>query len=74
MARKFSDDRATAAKNGFLGFITIGQYDDTFESEAFSLKNDGDYTAPFKTALGYHIKRIFEKKTCLTTTWSKNHL
>lgn len=62
MARKFSDDRATAAKNGFLGFITIGQYDDTFESEAFSLKNDGDYTAPFKTALGYHIVKRISKK------------
>ncbi len=61
-AKTFSDDKATSSKGGFLGFVTIGQYDPAFEDAVFSLKNDGDYTAPFKTALGYHIVKRISKK------------
>lgn len=62
MAKTFSDDKATASKGGFLGFITIGQYDNTFEDPVFALTKDGEYTRPFKTALGYHIVRRISKK------------
>lgn len=62
MAKKFSDDRNTAAKGGFLGFITIGTYDENFENHVFALTKDGEYTEPFKTALGYHIVKRISKR------------
>ncbi len=61
-ARKYSGDLASAPKGGFLGFITIGQYDSAFEDPVFALTRDGDYTRPFKTALGYHIVKRISKK------------
>lgn len=61
-AKKFSDDKATSGKGGFLGFITIGQYDNVFEDAVFELTKDGTYTKPFKTALGYHIVKRISKK------------
>jgi len=62
MAKKFSDDRNTSAKGGFLGFITIGTYDENFENHVFALTKDGEYTEPFKTALGYHIVKRISKR------------
>lgn len=62
IARKYSGDLASAPKGGFLGFITIGQYDNAFEDPVFALTKDGEYTKPFKTALGYHIVKRISKK------------
>lgn len=62
MARTFSDDKNTQLRNGYLGFITINQYSQKFEDEAFSLKNDGDITKPFQTEMGFHILRRISKK------------
>ncbi|MBK8604523.1 MAG: peptidylprolyl isomerase [Saprospiraceae bacterium] len=70
-AKNFSDDKATSGKGGFLGFITIGQYDPTFEDAVFTLKNDGDYTTPFKTALGFHIVKRISKKSDVNFETSK---
>ena len=59
MAKKYSMDKNTAKKGGYLGFFGIGKYSQKFEDEVFSLKKDGEFSKPFKTSLGWHIvKRI----------------
>jgi len=70
-AKMFSDDKATSGKGGFLGFITIGQYDNSFEDAVFGLTKDGEYTKPFKTALGYHIVKRISKKEDVSFELSK---
>lgn len=57
--KNFSNDRLTAASDGLMPDFTTGTYSPAFENEVFKIKKDGDYTAPFETALGFHIvKRI----------------
>jgi peptidyl-prolyl cis-trans isomerase SurA len=49
----------TAPKGGYIGFFGINRYQKNFEEAAFALKNDGEYTAPVETTIGWHIvKRI----------------
>ena len=59
LARKFSQDKATAPKDGYIGFIGINRYEKGFEDEAFALKKDGQLSKPIRSSVGYHIlKRI----------------
>jgi peptidyl-prolyl cis-trans isomerase SurA len=63
IARASSMDQATASKGGYIGFFGINRYERAFEDAAFSLKNDGDYTMPIQTSIGWHIiKRISLKQ------------
>jgi peptidyl-prolyl cis-trans isomerase SurA len=59
LAKLESEDERTADKGGYIGFITIGQYEATFEEAAFGIETDGDYSRPFRSSVGWHIvKRI----------------
>jgi len=51
----YSEDKTTATKGGYIGFFGINRYQKVFEDAAFSLENDGDYTKPVETTLGWHI-------------------
>ena len=62
VAKEYSDDKITAKKGGYLGFFGINRYEKAFEEAAFSLKNDGDYTKPVQTAIGWHIIKRLNKK------------
>jgi peptidyl-prolyl cis-trans isomerase SurA len=56
---RFSDDKTTAAKGGYLGFFGINRYQRNFEDAAFSIVKDGDVSMPVETSIGWHIiKRI----------------
>lgn len=58
-AKKYSEDRSTAPKGGNLGVIKINQYEPAFENAVFGLKNDGDFSLPFRSSVGWHIvKRV----------------
>lgn len=50
-----SEDKMTAAKGGDIGFFGINRYQKGFEDAAFALKNDGDFSAPVETTIGWHI-------------------
>lgn len=52
---KFSEDKVTASKGGYLGFFGINRYQKAFEDAAFGLQNDGDYSIPVETTIGFHI-------------------
>ena len=59
----YSEDANSKARDGYIGFIGINQFDKTFEDEVFSLKIDGDISKPIETRLGWHIiKRISQKE------------
>ena len=55
LAKKYSDDSATAKKGGDLGWISTGDMVDEFDSAAFKLKKGKYTTEPIKTTYGYHI-------------------
>lgn len=59
VAARYSEDKVTAPKGGYIGFFGINRYQRSFEDAAFALEKDGDYTAPVETSLGWHIiKRV----------------
>ncbi|WP_159038568.1 peptidylprolyl isomerase [Brumimicrobium mesophilum] len=58
LARLYSDDQGSKSKGGKLpafGSGTNQRMVTEFEDAAFALKNDGDYSRPFKTDYGFHI-------------------
>lgn len=52
-----SEDNMTKGKNGDIGFFGINRYQKTFEDAAFGLQNDGDFSEPVETTIGWHIIR-----------------
>ncbi len=59
LATTFSNDYISAANNGIMPDISVGQYDATFENVLWSLPKDGAVSKPFVTSHGWHIlKRI----------------
>ncbi len=61
LAAAFSNDYVSAASEGNVPDISVGQYDPSFEQMIWSLK-DGTVSKPFVTDHGYHIvKRILAK-------------
>ena len=62
LAKKYSQDKKTSARGGYLGYFGINTYQLPFEDAAFALTSDGQISAPIKTSSGYHlIKRISRK-------------
>jgi peptidyl-prolyl cis-trans isomerase SurA len=55
VCQSYSDDKSTAGKGGYIGFFTINRYQKVFEDAAFAIENDGDYSKPVETTLGWHI-------------------
>ena len=55
IAKTQSQDEKTAQKGGYIGYISIGKYESTFEEAAYSIGQDGGYSRPFRTSVGWHI-------------------
>lgn len=56
----YSEDNQSKRKGGVLPEFGTGaqmRMVPEFEEQAFNLKNDGDYSKPFKTSFGWHIVR-----------------
>ncbi len=62
LAREKSDDPATAARGGDLGFFSRGKMAAAFENAAFALKQPGELSDVVRTEFGYHIIRLEERK------------
>lgn len=62
MAGKFSEDTKTKGKGGYLGYVGINQYTKDFEDAAFALENNGDYSEPIETNIGFHIIKRINKR------------
>ncbi|MFN0199992.1 MAG: peptidylprolyl isomerase [Bacteroidia bacterium] len=70
LARNFSDDPNTASKGGDLGDGRLRP-----ELENYKMKlGKGEYSAPFKTAFGWHILRVTDAKTPSTLETMRTEL
>jgi peptidyl-prolyl cis-trans isomerase SurA len=59
LCTRYSDDKMTVPKGGYLGFFGINRYQRPFEDAAFGIAKDGEYSKPVETTIGWHIiKRI----------------
>ncbi|WP_111707913.1 peptidylprolyl isomerase [Lutibacter citreus] len=61
LAKKTSDDRASAINGGKLDKFSFGQMLEDFANVAFSLKNENEYSKPFQTQYGWHIVKLLKK-------------
>lgn len=60
-AKQYSDDKASAQQGGVLETFSINTMMGEFEEAAFALDKPGDFSAPVKTAIGYHVIKLVEK-------------
>ncbi len=63
MASNYSDDISSKASGGALPWFGTGSMIPEFENAAFSLTKQGTFSEPIKTAYGWHIIRLDDKKT-----------
>ena len=61
LARSHSDDKASTIKGGDLGWINAGDTLPRFEEEMARLA-PGEVSQPFKTAFGWHIVQVQERR------------
>lgn len=62
LARNNSGDSRTAQQGGYIGFFGINQFEPAFENAAFGLEQDGAYTEPVQSSVGWHIIKRISKK------------
>jgi peptidyl-prolyl cis-trans isomerase SurA len=62
LAKKYSDDKKTISKGGYIGWFGIKRYDINFEDQAFGIENPGDFSEVFETGAGYHIVKQLNKR------------
>lgn len=62
VARQYSEDASTAVDNGRMQWIRSGQLPTDIESAVFSLEDSGSYTQPLRSAYGWHIFQLLEKR------------
>jgi len=61
LAKKVSEDKASAVIGGRLKKFGTGKMIESFTNVAFSLKNEKDISNPFKTKFGWHIIKLLKK-------------
>ncbi len=61
LARANSDDKASAANGGELGWINPGEMVPLFE-KAMETLQPGEVSEPFKTRFGWHIVQVLERR------------
>lgn len=61
LAKKYSQDSGSSQNGGKLAKFGVGKIIKEFSDAAFSLKNIGAYSKPFKTQYGWHIVTLLKK-------------
>ena len=74
LAKEYSDDTSNKDQGGRLGTAPIAYFKSSFVPEFVeaALKlNPGEFSAPVKTQLGYHLIKIINKKLAQGEDWEK---
>jgi len=59
LAKEVSEDAKTAGKGGYIGFIGVRH---PFEAAAFAIPENGGFSEPVQTAVGWHVVKRINKK------------
>lgn len=70
LAKKYSEDTASAPNGGDIGFISKGQTVAEFEEAAFAL-DVGEVSDIVETTFGYHLIKATEKKDAYIKTYDE---
>jgi len=62
LAKKMSDDKASAVNGGDLSWFGFGAMVPEFQAAAFSLKDTGEVTKPVRTQFGFHLIKLLDRK------------
>jgi peptidyl-prolyl cis-trans isomerase SurA len=73
LANVYSNDYITAANNGTMPEISVGQYEPSFESALWALPKDGAMSKPFLTSHGWHIVKRISLRPIVTDANDKNN-
>ncbi|MBL7746627.1 MAG: peptidylprolyl isomerase [Chitinophagaceae bacterium] len=73
LANAFSNDYVTAANNGIMPDIGVGQYEPSFENALWTLAKDEAVSKPFLTSHGWHIIKRISKKPVVSDVNDKNN-
>jgi len=60
-ARRYSEDKGTAASGGDLGFVRRGEFFTEFEEAVFALK-DSEFSPIVESPIGFHIIQLLERR------------
>jgi len=63
LCKKYSDDGPTKSKGGILPDFKVGEVVPELEANALTLKNEGEYSKPFRTPYGFHILKLLKRKS-----------
>ena len=63
LAKKYSDDKQSAAEGGVMNWFTPTNMVPAFAEAAFALKNNGDISEVIRTPYGWHIIKRLELRT-----------
>lgn len=74
LAAAFSNDNVSAASNGNVPDISVGQFEPAFEKMIWSLPEDGALAKPFATEYGYHIVKRTSIKSVVTDPDDKQNM
>jgi peptidyl-prolyl cis-trans isomerase D len=58
LAKKYSQDSATAAEGGDLGVVRPGVLPKTLESAVLAMNKPGEISQPVRTEFGYHLVKL----------------
>ncbi|MBT8260563.1 MAG: peptidylprolyl isomerase, partial [Bacteroidia bacterium] len=75
LAKQYSDDRSTSNNGGKLKEFKSSQLGSVeFEDKVFALESSGDVSKPFKTAYGWHIAKLINKRAIGTFEENQSRL
>ena len=62
VTKMYSDDKSTADKAGLLPWFNINRLLPEFVVEINKLKNKNEFSSPFRSAYGWHIIKLIDRK------------